>query len=195
MQIKLRALGMEPQPDGGEPTEPVIEGYAAVYNSVYDMGEMYGTHMTETIAPGAFDGVTGQDVRCLIDHQTRSVLGRTKAGTLELWSDSIGLGFRCRINPADGEAMSLYSRVKRGDVDQCSFGFDIESETEVDDETGIHWTIDRIKTLYEVSICTFPAYEDTSATARAASIREARQKKAAAVKKSLLKKLKTIGRQ
>lgn len=73
---------------------------------------------------------------------------------------------KIRINPKDSDAMNLYERVKRGDVDQCSFGFDIlDQETEYREDGTVHWTIKSVK-LYEVSVCTFPAYEDTSVSAR-----------------------------
>lgn len=124
--------------------------------------------MTESIAPGAFSNTLAEDVRALIDHETRLVLGRNKAGTLELKEDARGLWGKVRLNPNDSDAMNLYERVKRGDVDQCSFGFQIlDEETEYRDDGSVHWTIREVK-LFEVSICTFPAYEETSVSARAA---------------------------
>lgn len=139
-----------------------IEGYFAVFNSNYDIG--YG--MSESIAPGAFDGTLSDDVRALINHDTTLVLGRTAAHTLELKQDERGLWGRIAINPNDSDAMNLYNRVKRGDVNQCSFGFDIlDEETEFRGDDEIHWTIKSVK-LYEVSCCTFPAYEETSIAAR-----------------------------
>ena len=56
------------------------------------------------------------------------VLGRTKAGTLELREDEKGLFGTIRIDPNDSAAMDLYERVSRGDVDGCSFGFNIRKE-------------------------------------------------------------------
>ena len=62
--------------------------------------------------------------------------------------------------------MNLYERVKRGDVDQCSFGFEIvNEETDFREDGSVHWTI-RDVNLYEVSACTFPAYRETNITAR-----------------------------
>ena len=96
------------------------------------------------------------------------MLGRTKSGTLELRVDNHGLWGRIRINDHDTDAMNLWERVQRGDVDQCSFGFDIlEEETEWRHDDTVHWTVKRVK-LYEVSPCTFPAYEETSLSARKA---------------------------
>lgn len=140
-----------------------IEGYFSVFNSNYDMFP----GASESIASGAFDGALNDDIRCLIDHETRLVLGRTKSKTLELKTDTHGLYGRVKINPDDQDAMNLYARVQRGDVDQCSFGFDIlDEETNVNENDGsVHWTIKSVK-LYEVSVVTFPAYEDTEVTAR-----------------------------
>ena len=143
----------------------VIEGYFAVFNSIYQIAP----GMSESIAPGAFaNSITG-DVRALINHDTTLVLGRTKAGTLSLEQDSYGLRGRIKVNPNDQDAMNLYERVKRGDVDQCSFGFNIRSEdTDIREDGSVHWTIKEVDPLYEVSCCTFPAYEETNIAARAA---------------------------
>lgn len=139
-----------------------IEGYFAVFDSVYEIAQ----GMSESIAQGAFDNTISDDIRALINHDTTLVLGRTKAGTLQLRTDSHGLWGHIDINPNDSDAMNLYNRVQRGDVDQCSFGFDIlNEETEFREDGSVHWTIKEVK-LYEVSPCTFPAYEETSIAAR-----------------------------
>ena len=123
--------------------------------------------MSESIAPGAFKNALAGDIRALINHDTTLVLGRTAAKTLEVSEDERGLWGRIRINPKDSDAVNLYERVKRGDVSQCSIGFDIVSEeTEFLDNDDIHWTIKEINPLYEVSCCTFPAYESTNIDAR-----------------------------
>lgn len=139
-----------------------VEGYFAVFNSNYEIAP----GMSESIAPGAFDSSMAGDIRALINHDTTLVLGRTKAGTLELREDSRGLWGSIKINPNDGDAMNLYERVKRGDVDQCSFGFNIRSEdTDIREDGSVHWTIKDVE-LFEVSCCTFPAYEETNISAR-----------------------------
>ncbi|HWQ31098.1 MAG TPA: HK97 family phage prohead protease [Negativicutes bacterium] len=142
--------------------EKYIEGYFAVFGSNYELWP----GATESIDPHAFDGALADDIRALIDHETRLVLGRNKAGTLELKIDDRGLWGRTRLNQSDTDAMNLYARVQRGDVDQCSFGFDIlDEKTEYREDGSIHWLILKVK-LYEVSCVTFPAYEDTSIAAR-----------------------------
>ena len=139
-----------------------IEGYFAVFNSNYDIAP----GMSESIAPGAFKNTLAGDIRALVNHDTTLVLGRTSAHTLELREDEHGLWGSISINPKDTDAMNLYERVKRGDVSQCSFGFDILSEeTDVLANGDVHWTMTEVK-LYEVSCVTFPAYQETNIDAR-----------------------------
>ena len=151
-----------------------IEGYFSVFNSNYELWP----GATESIAPGAFSDTLGNDIRALVNHDSTLVLGRNKAGTLELREDSHGLWGKIKVNPNDGDAMNLYERVKRGDVDQCSFGFMIESEeTDFREDGSVHWTITRVN-LFEVSVCTFPAYEETGVSARKADFAELQKRKA-----------------
>ena len=145
-----------------EGEEKRIEGYFAVFNSNYQIAP----DMSESVAPGAFSDTLGDDIRALIDHETMYVLGRNTAGTLELAEDERGLWGSILINPNDQDAMNLWSRVERGDVNQCSFGFEILSEeTDFRDDGTVHFTITEVR-LHEVSVCTFPAYAETSVQAR-----------------------------
>ena len=142
--------------------EKRIEGYFAVFNSNYDIAP----GMSESIAPGSFSNTLNGDIKALIDHETMYVLGRNQAGTLELRETKHGLWGSILLNPNDQDAMNLYARVERGDVNQCSIGFDIlEEDTIFNKDGSVHWTIKAIK-LYEVSVCTFPAYDETSVKAR-----------------------------
>ena len=160
-QLRTVATQFETRQEG---EAPHISGYFAVFNTNYEIAP----GMSESIAPGAFSNTLGNDVRALINHDTTLVLGRTKAGTLQIREDSHGLWGDIQINPNDQDAMNLYERVKRGDVDQCSFGFEIVSEeTEFREDESVHWTITEVN-LFEVSACTFPAYEATNISARAA---------------------------
>lgn len=159
----------------------IIEGYFAVFNSNYEIF----AGMSESIAPGAFKNTLADDIRALVNHDTTLVLGRTSAHTLELREDEHGLWGRIVINPNDSDAVNLYERVKRGDVSQCSFGFDILSEeTEFSDNGDVHWTIKEVK-LYEVSCCTFPAYEQTNIDARSAEKAEMQKRKNEAWRESM----------
>ena len=165
--------------------EMYISGYFAVFNSEYEMWP----GAVESIADTAFDGALADDIRCLIDHETRLVLGRNKVGTLTLKVDTRGLWGEVRINPNDQDAVNLYERVKRGDVDQCSFGFDILDEEFEDRGDTVKWTIKKVK-LYEVSVVTFPAYEETSVSARKRQLGEIKKRSIEAWKQRTLKRLK-----
>lgn len=147
----------------GAENELIIEGYFIVFNSLYTMGD----DMSESISPGSVSNLIGGDIRALIDHNSEKVLGRTTAHTLTLREDDVGLWGRIVVNPKDTDATNCHARVARGDVSQCSIGFRIlDEETEIRDDGSIHWTIKKLE-LFEVSVCTFPAYEDTGVQARA----------------------------
>ena len=180
-QLRTVATEFATREDGG----PHISGYFAVFNSNYEIAP----GMSESIKPGAFSGSLANDVRALINHDTTLVLGRTKAHTLELREDERGLWGDIAINPNDGDAMNLYERVKRGDVDQCSFGFEIRNEeTDFRDDGSIHWTITDVN-LFEVSACTFPAYEATNISAREAQRDAMEARKLAAWKETTKNRL------
>ena len=170
-QMRLASSKFETRESG---SDLYIEGYFSVFNSIYQMWD----GATESVDPHAFDNTINDDIRCLINHDSSLVLGRTKAGTLELRVDSYGLWGRVKINPNDQDAVNLYERVKRGDVDQCSFGFEILSEeTEWKADDSIHWTLTEVR-LFEVSVVTFPAYEDTSVQARKQDFEALKERKA-----------------
>ena len=181
-QLRTASTQFETREDG---EKLFIEGYFAIFNSNYEIAP----GMSESIAPGAFDNTLSGDIRALINHDTTLVLGRTKARTLELRTDAHGLWGKIEINPKDLDAMNLYERVKRGDVDQCSFGFDILSEeTDFRDDGSVHWTITEVE-LFEVSPCTFPAYEETNISARAKERDDLLKRKNEAWKEKVLKKV------
>lgn len=165
-----------------------IEGYFAVFNSIYDIG----AGMSEEVAPGAFSETLSGDIRALVNHDTTLVLGRTLAHTLELREDTRGLWGSISINPNDTDAMNQYQRVKRGDVSQCSFGFDIlEEDTEIRENGDVHWTIKKVR-LYEVSCCTFPAYESTNISARSEERDRLLERKAEAWRTKMKERIKDV---
>ena len=184
-QLRAIATQFETREDGDTPH---ITGYFAVFNSVYEIGP----GMTESVAPGAFSkAIAGGDIRALVNHDSTLVLGRTKAGTLELREDSRGLWGDITINPNDRDAMNLYERVKRGDVDQCSFGFGepFTEDTEVNDDGSVHWTLKEVN-LSEVSACTFPAYKETNISARAKERDDLKARKLSAWKERMKEAMK-----
>lgn len=159
----------EMQTRADESGDLYINGYFAVFNSDYELWP----GATESIAPGAFDGSITGDVRALYNHNDDIILGRASAGTLKLQQDSRGLWGEIKINKKDSDAMNAYERIARGDIDGCSFGFDIKREEFRENQDGtVHWTITEVDPLYEVSPCVFPAYEATSISARKRAFEE-----------------------
>ena len=178
-ELKTRAEG----------EEMIIEGYFVVFNSSTELWP----GAFEEIAPGALDATLSNDVRALINHDTTLVLGRNKAKTLELKTDSRGLWGSIKINPNDSDAVNLYERVRRGDVDQCSFGFNVVSEeTEWRDDGTVKWTITEID-LHEVSVTTFPQYEETGVQAREKEVEQHKEKQLEVRKANLKARLNKHG--
>ena len=166
---------------------PILEGFFVRYDDVYEIG--HGA--TESVAPGAFTESIHGDVRALYNHNTDVVLGRTSAGTLTLEDRSEGLWGQILINPKDSEAVCVYERIARGDINGCSFGFDIEEEeTKINEDGSVHWTIKKVNPLYEVSPVAFPAYKATNIHARDKDLEEIRARQADAWRVRMKERLK-----
>jgi HK97 family phage prohead protease len=131
-----------------------VVGYAAVYDT---LSEDLGGGRRETIAPGAFAGVVGADVRALLNHDPNEVLGRTKSGTLRLFDEPKGLRFELDL-PDSPLGENMRSAVKRGDIDGASFQFEVGDEA-WDGDTR---TIQTVKALHDVTLATYPAYPAAS---------------------------------
>ena len=159
---------LQTRADNNETDEMKITGYFVVFNSETELYD----GMYEEISDKAFANIDLSDIRALADHDTAKVLGRTKSNTLKLSVDDKGLYGEITINKNDSEAVNLYERVKRGDIDQCSFGFNILDETmDTRADGSTKWTITEIE-LFEVSVVTFPAYADTAVEARSEQMKQ-----------------------
>ena len=156
----ITELRIEPQENG----LPVIEGHAAIFDSLsQDLGFLFP--FKEKINRGAFkNSVENDDIRALWNHDANYVLGRNRAGTLELKETVKGL--LVRIHPPDTTwARDLTESIKRGDVSQMSFGFIVEKESwQVVGGEDIR-TLEKVK-LFDVSPVTFPAYLETDVGVR-----------------------------
>lgn len=143
--------------------EPVkISGYAAIFNSRTSIGDFFD----EIIMPGAFDrsiSASDADIRALFNHDWDKVLGRTKSNTITLREDEKGLSFELDL-PNTSYARDLAESMERGDIDQCSFGFFVEEGKERWDysQEPVLRTLEEVE-LYEISIVSLPAYDDTEA--------------------------------
>lgn len=163
-----------------------IEGYFAVFDEAYEIAP----RIIERIEPTFFDSSMSGDIRALINHNTDLVLGRTTAGTLTLSKDDHGLYGRIEINPEDTDAMNVYARVKRRDVTQASIGFEIIDESGQTLSDGTFETRLKDGILYEVTVCTFPAYVTTDLHARAKDLEAERARAHELYKQNLLERMK-----
>lgn len=146
-----------------EQEDKYIEGYFAVFDSETQLWQDF----YEKIDRKAFDNsLKSNDIRCLFNHETSFVLGRTSNKTVMLRVDDKGLYGKIRINNEDTLAKDVYARVKRGDITGCSFGFyPVEEEIE-DRAQGGHISTIKDLNLFEISVCSFPAYPQTEIKAR-----------------------------
>lgn len=159
-----------------------LTGYAAKFNSSTLLNKGAHNQFRETIAPTAFARALREnaDVRMLRNHDPNFVLGRTKSGTLRLSADKVGLLFECML-PDTQDARDLHTVIARGDMDQCSFAFkatkDEWGDSDDYDENGRPIPLRTLRDvdLFDVSAVTYPAYEDTSVSARALEVVAARR--------------------
>jgi uncharacterized protein len=171
-KTEYRSLSAELRAEA-EGDEMAIAGYAALFNQ--NSKNLGG--FKERIAPGAFTRSLkgGEDVKCLLNHDSSHLLGRTKNGTLTLSQDERGLKFRCVLNAESGAHRDLHALIKNGTLDECSFAFTVngpngDSFDEAIDENGVRYQRRTLKdvNLLDVSAVTYPAYNNTSVGARSA---------------------------
>jgi len=140
-----------------------ITGYAAVFDKL--SVPLWG--FREKIDRGAFaKSIKRDDIRALWNHDPSYVLGRNKSGSLTLEEDDRGL--KVEITPPEAQwAKDFTESIRRGDVDQMSFGFEVVIDEW--DESKKDNTIRTLRevSLFDVSPVTFPAYPQTEVQARA----------------------------
>jgi uncharacterized protein len=173
--------GSELRIAAGERTS--IEGYAAVFNQYsQDLGGF-----VEIIDPGFFDDCMEDDVRALLNHDPNFILGRTTSGTLEIKQDTIGLWQRTYPPVVEPDvtqwAKDFMVTLKRGEINQQSFAFQVKRTWRGDPEDGDEWfmageiIVRRLKKggcrkLVDVSPVTYPAYLQTNVSASTRSLFE-----------------------
>lgn len=125
MAKELRIKGTELRTLEGENLN--IEGYV---NAVGRESELLfsakkGKWFKEIMEPGVFKRALENniDIPMLLEHDYSKEIARTSNGTLELTEDSIGLKFKATITDEE-----LYSSIKNGEINSCSFGFVCEEE-------------------------------------------------------------------
>ena len=171
MKKEIRAFNFEVRAEQNDEHGHFLTGRPIVFNAKTDLG-----WYDETIASGALDDADLRDVRFLINHNIDMIpLARSRNNnensTMQLSVDDEGMKIRVDLDTENNsEARNLYSAVERGDLDGMSFMFTVEADSWDDsDSDQPSRTIEKLGKIFEVSAVTFPAYEQTSISARGLS--------------------------
>lgn len=145
-----------------------ISGYAAVFGQKTNIGGWY----EEQIASGAFKDCDFSNCVLNFNHDDSNLLARVSSGTLSLEVDKKGLRFEAEL-PNTTLANDLLELIRRGDIQGCSFAFIVrksswewlsdEDPTQLDQREILE-----ISDVFDVSVVTHPAYQQTSVDARSA---------------------------
>lgn len=148
---------MEVRTSNLKTTKPMtLTGLAVVFDQPANVAGR-----TETIRPSALDGVSLDGVILDINHDGAGVPLARSPKTLKLTVSEQGLEFEAEL-PETDQGRAVYEAVKRGDLSEMSFAFDV-AEDRIDGETR---EITRISKVYEISLVTQAAYDKTYVEAR-----------------------------
>lgn len=165
---EIRRYTFEMRADNNENYGDFVTGKPILYNSLTNIGPF-----DEIIEAGALDGADLKDVRFLVNHNTDMIpLARSRNNnensTMQMIVDDGGMNIRVNLDTANNsDAKNLYSAIQRGDIDGMSFMFTVDADDWENLETD-HPTrhIKKIGKVFEVSAVTFPAYPETTISAR-----------------------------
>lgn len=135
-----------------------VSGYALKFGQPSkDLGGF-----VEVITPEALKEVDLSNVFLLYGHDYSKPLASTKAGTLKLDVDEVGLHFEAEL-PNTTYANDVYENVAKKILDSMSFGFvlGMDSFDQAEDGSVVR-SIEKMKALNEISVVTIPAYDSTN---------------------------------
>lgn len=157
-----------------ENEENVVEGFPIVFNRTTDLG-----WFTEEIDSHALDEADISDVVLTLNHNQDVVLARTTNESLKLNLRDDGLFQTAKIVQTT-QGKDVMTLVREHLINKMSFAFTVADDGEewISTNGKEHRIIKKIDRLFDVSLVTFPAYEQTSAWARANSDELAERHKA-----------------
>ena len=168
---EIRAFDFDVHAEQNEEHGHFLSGRPIVFDQRTNLG-----WYDEIIDRSALARTDMKDVRFLINHNTDMIpLARSRNNnansTMQMSVDENGMEIRVDLDTENNaEAKSLYSAVERGDITGMSFMFTVNEDTWADKESEHPTrTIRQIGKVFEVSAVTFPAYEQTSISARGLS--------------------------
>ena len=167
-----RSYNFEVRAENSEKHGNFITGRPIVFNSRTDIGDF-----DEIISPEALSNAdTLRDVCFLVNHDLNKLpLARSRRNnensTMQMSVTPDGLDIRVDLDTENNsESKNLYSAVSRGDISGMSFMFSVDEDSwDWTDESHPTRTITKIGRVWEVSAVSFPAYADTSISARSSS--------------------------
>lgn len=152
---EIRLVDMRASEDEGM----VVEGYAAVFDTVTDLGWMH-----EVIDRHAFDNADMSDIVMKYNHEDSVLpMARTRGGSLQFTIDDHGLKIRAKL-PDTSVNKDIYTLIREGVLSKMSFAFTVRSE-EYDYDTDTRKILEFDK-IFDVSVVDVPAYETTEIYAR-----------------------------
>lgn len=171
MSKEIRAFTFEVRAESNDEHGHFLSGQPIVFDQKTDLG-----WHDEIIERGALDDTDLRDVRFLINHNTDMIpLARSRNNnensTMQMSVNDSGMNIRVDLDTENNsDSKALYSAVERGDISGMSFMFTVDTDEWRDLESE-HPTriVRKIGRVFEVSACTFPAYEATSISARGLS--------------------------
>lgn len=177
MKKETRAFDFEVNATENEEHGHFLEGRPIVYDSRTDLGDF-----DEVIDPGALNETDLRDVRFLVNHDTNKIpLARSRRNnensTMQLAPDDHGMKIRVDLDTEHNvDAAALYSSVTRGDISGMSFAFTVDDESweDLESEHPVRH-VRKIGRVFEVSACSWPAYEQTELEARSKALESARE--------------------
>lgn len=171
-QLVTRAYPATFRASDKEEERGVIYGTPIVFNQSTKISDWFGEY-NEVIDRSALKNTDLKDVRLFVNHDFNNIaLARSKNGnensTMSFTMDDKGLNMRAVLDiDNNAEAKSLYSAIQRGDMDSMSFAFRVRGDEwrDIDSECPTRVVKD-ISIVHEVSVVNFPAYPQTSVSAR-----------------------------
>ncbi|MDR4144906.1 phage major capsid protein [Bacillus paranthracis] len=134
--------------------------------------DKHGKPFIECVESGVFDDALkrGNDVKLLLEHDKNMLLARTKDETLKLKETSRGLEMEANLVPSN-QSEHIHALIKRGTLNKMSFGM-VVLDDDWKKEHGVNKRFIKKLALYECSIVSDPAYEDSTIEARSNDIRQ-----------------------
>jgi uncharacterized protein len=150
------------------PDGMTLTGYAARFNEPSEP-----LPFIERIAPGAFKRSlrAKNDIKLLWNHSSSDVLGSTRAGTLRLMEDELGLRVEADL-PDTQAGRDAKVLIQRGDVTGFSFGFTVPPNGDTWNADGTERTLKSVRLLEVSTGVAFPAYPSTNLTAQVRSLED-----------------------